>query len=633
MTILRATNLTKAFGSETVFANLRFELNRGDRIGLIGANGAGKSTLMRCLLGLEELDDGRVNIAEGATVGYVEQDADYEGGTLISLLASAWEDVINLQAELAVLEQAVAKECDGAAQQNLMNRYGQVREKFERGGGYEYESLIRRVASGLGFTADDLERPVSAFSGGQKTRISLAKALARKPDFLFLDEPTNHLDIAMVEWLEEYLAAYPGGLLIISHDRYFLDRVATGIMELEAHQLTEYKGNYSRYLVQKSERVAAQTAAYEKQQEYITKTEAYIDRFRAGIKSKQARGRQSQLNRLERLAAPVRQDSLAFAFADAEECAERVAELDKVAFSYGDRQVFAGLSLLVRRGEGVALIGPNGAGKTTLLKLLTGDLTAQSGRVKLGSRVKIGYFSQEHENLTCDKSVLAEIMFTFGLGEERARTLLGSFLFTGDDVFKTIACLSGGEKARLALLKLMMTGANFLILDEPTNHLDIPAKEAVEEAILAFPGTFLTVSHDRYFLDKVTDRVVELAGGQLTTYVGNYSYYREKKLTAKAAEQAKPAAAPVRTEETAAANDAAGSGRQSQKQRKVDNSRLAEKLELAITELEIMVKVYERQLNDPASHADLEASKALAAEYEQTKGKLAELYEQWMEIM
>jgi ATP-binding cassette subfamily F protein 3 len=624
MGILRATDLTKSFGIETVFSGISFELRRGDKLGLIGANGAGKSTLMRCMLGLEAVDSGRVGIPEGETIGYVEQDASLEQGTLYDELSAAWQDVMQWQRDMARLEKEIAQEKDHERQQVLIKQYGRITEKFERGGGYEYENIIRRVASGLGFTGGDLDRPISAFSGGQKTRISLAKALARRPDFLFLDEPTNHLDISMVEWLEEYLKDYSGGVLIISHDRYFLDQVATGILELEQHRIDEYRGNYTRYLVQKAERVASHTAAYEKQQEYIAKTEAYIDRFRAGIKSKQARGRQSQLSRLERLAAPVQADTLTFSFAALSECADRVAELEKVTAGYGDTTVFANLSLLIRKAEGVALIGPNGAGKTTLLKLLTGDLAPKAGKVKLGSRVKVGYFAQEHENLNSANRMLDEIMADFGLGEERARTLLGSFLFSGDDVYKVIGALSGGEKARLALLKLMMTGANFLILDEPTNHLDIPAKEAVEEAILAFPGTFLTVSHDRYFLDKVADRVIELSEGNLADYVGNYSYYRDKKA-------ANPVKAPAKAEKPAAKaaeNMSAGTA----KPRKVDNTRLIEKLELEITELEIMVKVAERQLNDPASHADLEASRALAEEYAATKEKLSSKYDKWLEL-
>ena len=634
MSTIKAINLSKSFGIETVFTDVNIILERGDKIGLIGANGAGKSTFMRCLLGLEENDGGRVVLTPNTSISYVEQDMVFGDQTFYELLRSAWSDIIALQAELSALEQAIAVEKNAAQREKLMSGYGQARERFERGGGYEYENLIRRVAIGLGFEEMDWDRPLSSFSGGQKTRINLAKALARQPDFLFLDEPTNHLDIAMVEWLEEYLAAYSGGLLLISHDRYFLDKVATGIAELENHRLHLYRGNYTRYLRQKTERVAAQTAAYEKQQEYIRETEEYIDRYRAGIKSKQARGRQSQLNRLERIAAPVHRQTMSVTLkAGATEYAERVAEMEKISAAYGDKAVFSNLSLLLRRGERVALVGPNGAGKTTLLKLITGALSPRSGRIKLGNRVQLGYFAQEHETLSGSRRVLDEITHEFMLAEEQARTLLGSFLFIGDDVFKTVDCLSGGEKARLALLKLVMTGANFLILDEPTNHLDIPSREAVEEAIMGYDGTFLAVSHDRYFLDKVAERVLELSNGKITDYAGNYSYYREKKKDAPKASPPKKsvtdtASASVPETPPAAKEEAHATP----PKKSFATQKQMEKLELAITEQEIMLKVYEQQLNDPATHADPERSHQVTEEYEAAKEKLATIYEQWMEL-
>ena len=382
----------------------------------------------------------------------------------------------------------------------------------------------------MGFNEVDLARPVSAFSGGQKTRIALVRALIRQPDFLFLDEPTNHLDIAMVEWLEEFLISYPGGVLLISHDRYFLDKVAGRMFEMENSKLTAYNGGYSEYVIQKTERLAALEASFEKQQVYIAKTQAYIERFRAGIKSKQARGRQSQLNRLERIEAPAMVATLQFAFPDVSDCAERVAEGEALTACYGERTVFQKLSFLIRRGERVALVGPNGAGKSTLLKVLTGDVSLVKGRVKLGSRVRIGYFDQEHKGLNLSQTVLDEVVNEFGFSPERARSVLGAFLFSGDDVFRPIRNLSGGEKARLSLLKLLLSGANFLVLDEPTNHLDIPSREAVEDALLAYPGTVLAVSHDRYFLDKVADRVLAFEAEVLVDCPGNYSYYRERQV-------------------------------------------------------------------------------------------------------
>jgi len=624
MGILRVEGLSKAFGIETLFAGVSFQVRGGDKVGLIGANGTGKTTLMRCLLGFEQADEGQVIIPAGETVGYVEQEAALGNGTLYQELSSAFGDVLGWQAEMRRLEQAIAAEQDEDKLTGMMKTYSGVVEKFERAGGYDYENTIRRVAFGLGFTAEDLSRSVSNLSGGQKTRVCLARALIRQPDYLFLDEPTNHLDIGMVEWLEDFLTGYPGGVLIISHDRFFLDRVANRIMELENNTLAAYSGNYSEYLRQKAEKMAALESAYEKQQARIAKTEEFIRRYKAGVKSKQARGREKQLKRMERIVLPPENARFNyFAFNPPSECAERVAELEDVTAAYGSRVIFEKLSLLVRRADGVALVGPNGAGKTTLLKLLTGDLAPVAGKVKLGSRVRIGYFSQQHEGLNLDNRLLDEIMQEYGLSEERSRHYLGAFLFSGDDVYQLIGDLSGGEKSRLAFLKLMLTGANFLILDEPTNHLDIPAKEAVEEAIMSYPGTFITVSHDRYFLDKVANCVVELTDGTLTEYAGNYSYYREKKL---AEQKTTVALSQPAADETATAKK--GKPRQ---QRPQDKERQAKKLEAEIAGLEAEIAAVEYQLNDPASHADPAASQALADEYTRLQDELNRKYEEWME--
>ncbi|MDR3560108.1 MAG: ABC-F family ATP-binding cassette domain-containing protein [Negativicutes bacterium] len=620
MGVIRVEGLAKAFGMEQIFFDVNFDLARGEKVGLIGANGTGKTTLLRSLLGQVPADTGRVSLPPGETIGYVEQGSDLSGGTLGEELRLAYQDVIACQDTMRLLETAIANEKNTVSQAALMKEYAGAIERFEQGGGYAYETMIRRVVSGLGFSDGDLSRGVATFSGGQKTRIILAKALVRRPDFLFLDEPTNHLDIAMVEWLEDFLRDYTGGVLVISHDRYFLDQVVGRVLELEGGALTGYRGNYSRFLEQKAERLASQERAYEKQQAYIAKTEAYIDRYRAGIKSKQARGRESQLSRLERLEAPEKSDTLNLAFPMQEGCAERVAELLQVTASYGSKVIFANGSLLIRRGEGVALVGPNGAGKTTLLKLLAGELQPKAGWVKMGNRVKVGYFAQEHEGLNPRRQVLDEVMADTGLGEERARNYLGAFLFSGDDVFKLVGDLSGGEKSRLALLKLMLGGANFLVLDEPTNHLDIAAKEAIEEAILSFPGTFLVVSHDRYLLEKVADRVVELADGRLTEYGGNYGFYRAKKTA-----QLKALQAEMSTVRVAKPVKAVESRRKAQ-----DQTKLIKKLEEEIFGLEAQLTVAEIKLNDPDSHADPAASRRLAEEYAEIQAALAAKYDEWV---
>ncbi|MBQ1460526.1 MAG: ABC-F family ATP-binding cassette domain-containing protein [Selenomonas sp.] len=653
MGILKVMNLAKSFGIDELFKDVNFEVRGSDKVGLVGANGAGKTTLMRIILGEEEADSGTVQLDAAESIGYVEQQADFGEGTLYDEFLRAFADIIELAQRKRQLEKEIAQSADEA----LLDTYGKVVERFEQLNGYEFESRIKRVAYGLGFSDDDLQKDVQHFSGGQKTRICLAKALLREPDFLFLDEPTNHLDIAMIEWLEGFLRTYRGGVLIISHDRYFLDKVATRIVELDNHTAVTYEGNYTYFMRVKTARREALKSAYEKQQEQIKKTEEYIRKYKAGIKSKQARGRQSQLNRLERIVLPPEAAAFNyFAFHKPPECAQRVAELEEVGFSYGAEPVFKDVSLLIRNGDGVALVGPNGAGKTTLLKILVGELEAGQGRIKIGSRVKIGYFSQQHEGLHMDMTVLDEIMYTYGVDEEQARRYLGAFLFHGDEVLRKIGDLSGGEQSRVAFLKLMLTGANFLVLDEPTNHLDIPAREAVEEALMAYPGTFLTVSHDRYFLAKVANCTLELENGGLTEYNGGYEYYLLKKtaqLEAEAEErQAAEAAAKLKAqrEKEKRAKEAKKAGRQIEHtaeeqarqaakeraeagkiQSMSDSKRqeLIQRAEAEIAMAEAELKGLEYQMNQPEIQADPVESQRIAEAYAAKEQEIEERYAKW----
>ena len=649
MGTIKVAGLSKAYGIDELFNDVSFEIKRGDRVGFVGANGAGKSTLMRCVLGMEEYDKGAISRDSADTIGYVEQQADLEiSGTLYDELKSAFSDVTALEAAKETLEAELAGDHD----EEKLAQYGRIVERFEHMGGYDFESNIRRAAFGLGFSEEDLQRPVEHFSGGQRTRVGLAKALLREPDFLFLDEPTNHLDIEMIEWLEGFLQGYTGGVLIISHDRFFLDKVTNRIFELENKQLTAYDGNYSHYMKVREQRRAAQMSAYEKQQEYIKKTEEYIRRYKAGIKSKQARGRQSQLNRLERIIKPA--DTAAFnyfAFNPPAECAQRVAELEDISYRFPDRTLFEHVDLLIRKGDGVAIVGPNGAGKTTLLRLLVGELESPTGRLKIGSRVKIGYFSQQHEGLHMERSLLDEMLYEYGLDEEQARRYLGAFLFRGDEVLRQIGELSGGEQSRLAFLKLMLTGANFLILDEPTNHLDIPAKEAVEEALSTFPGTYITVSHDRYFLDKVANCVLELSNGKLTEYDGNYSYYREKKdeelkEAAKIAEtglqheyigkkNATKALPVTATKEKHDEDQRENVARRGAIKSMSDDKRaqLVHRAEAQIATIEMDLKNLELTMNSPQIQADPVQSMEIAQEYEAKTRELDEWYEKWEQLV
>ena len=625
---IRMIGLGKSFGVRQVFSNVSFEIKEGDRIALVGPNGAGKSTLLKCILGIEELDEGQVVMSPVASIGYLQQDVNLGDASLAEEIETAWEDVHALENKLqeltTYLETHEASESD-------LQRLDYLQNRLEWLGGYDYEQKTKRIVYGLGFTDEDLYKPANAFSGGQKTRINLAKALVRRPDFLFLDEPTNHLDMEMLEWLEGYLSSYRGGILIVSHDRYFMDRIVTGVVELDHHKATTYRGNYSRYVAQREERLKADTIAYEKQQEYIKKTEEYIDKYRAGIKSKMARGRQSQLNRLERLEAPETSHSLDFKFPPAAMSADKVLVLDHVSIGYKtDVPIIDDVSMVVRRGESVALIGPNGAGKSTMVKAIVGELFPTDGHIDIGNRVQVGYFSQEHEELHDRWQVVDEIINNYNFTEEKARNVLGSFLFKGDDVFKLVGDLSGGERARLALLKLFLQGDNFLILDEPTNHLDVPTREIVERALQQFGGTCFIISHDRYFLDQVSTRTLVLENKGITEYLGNYSYYKEK-----LKEQNDIAALTEHVEEVP--KDKAKTETKvvslNDESKPKPNTYMVEKqlaeVEEEIARLEATMKMYEVQLANPVVQQDLEEMANISKQLSDTESSLQVLYEKW----
>ena len=627
---IRMIGLGKSFGVRQVFSNVSFEIKEGDRIALVGPNGAGKSTLLKCILGMEELDEGQVVMSPVASIGYLQQDVNLGDASLAEEIETAWEDVHALENKLqeltTYLETHEASESD-------LQRLDYLQNRLEWLGGYDYEQKTKRIVYGLGFTDEDLYKSANAFSGGQKTRINLAKALVRSPDFLFLDEPTNHLDMEMLEWLEGYLSSYRGGILIVSHDRYFMDRIVTGVVELDHHKATTYRGNYSRYVAQREERLKADTIAYEKQQEYIKKTEEYIDKYRAGIKSKMARGRQSQLNRLERLEAPETSHSLDFKFPPAAMSADKVLILDHVSIGYKtDDPIIDDVSVVVRRGESVALIGPNGAGKSTMVKAIVGELFPIEGHIDIGNRVQVGYFSQEHEELHDRWQVVDEIINNYNFTEEKARNVLGSFLFKGDDVFKLVGDLSGGERARLALLKLFLQGDNFLILDEPTNHLDVPTREIVERALQQFGGTCFIISHDRYFLDQVSTRTLVLENKGLTEYLGNYSYYKEK------LKEQQDIAALTEVVEEVAKEDAKSEAKTispspSGEPEKKINTYMVEKqlaeVEEEIARLEATMKMYEVQLANPVVQQDLEEMENISKQLSETESNLQKLYEKW----
>ncbi len=633
--------VAKAFGINEIFKNVSFMVDKGEHLGLVGVNGSGKTTLLRCLLNPEYVDSGVIKFEPGISVGYVQQGFTDIAGTIWEFMMNSCPEVLNLRDKLQQLEEASA-DLDGDALEETLEEYARVTKRYEHIDGYNLEARIKRVLIGLGYKEDWWEKDATTLSGGQKTRLMLAAALVRNPDFMILDEPTNHLDIVMTQWLEGYLREFRGGLIVVSHDRAFLDNVATRILEMEGGKLQSFKGNYTKYLEQKAIQTQTLEAAYAAQQDYIARTEAYIRRFKAGIKSKMARGRQSQLDRLERIDAPVYNEEFELRLPPAAECADRVLIMEDLTIGYGDNVLAKGINLTLRRGEKVALLGANGTGKTTLLKTILGEVDPLKGRAKIGNRVQIGYFSQTYERLNPKQTLLENFVIEYGFTEEHTRSMLGGMLFHGDDVFKEIGTLSGGQKARLVLLKLVLDGANCLVLDEPTNHLDIMARETVEAALTAFDGTVLVVSHDRYFVNEIADRIWEIEDLEVKDYKGNYEFYQEErkkqaellaereaeleKQRVYAEQQAKKNSVQVIPEKVEAKN----------KQRRYspdEAKKLLPKVELSIREQEAMMKLLEMKMADPANHADPAQSAAMAAEHDEYEAKIMELMEKWEQLM
>ena len=633
--------VAKAFGINEIFKNVSFMVDKGEHLGLVGVNGSGKTTLLRCLLNPEYVDSGVIKFEPGISVGYVQQGFTDIVGTIWEFMMNSCPEVLNLRDKLQQLEEASA-DLDGEALEETLEEYARVTKRYEHIDGYNLEARIKRVLIGLGYKEDWWKKDATILSGGQKTRLMLAAALVRNPDFMILDEPTNHLDIVMTQWLEGYLREFRGGLIVVSHDRAFLDNVATRILEMEGGKLQSFKGNYTKYLEQKAIQTQTLEAAYAAQQDYIARTEAYIRRFKAGIKSKMARGRQSQLDRLERIDAPVYNEEFELRLPPAAECADRVLIMEDLTIGYGDNVLAKGINLTLRRGEKAALLGANGTGKTTLLKTILGEVDPLKGRAKIGNRVQIGYFSQTYERLNPKQTLLENFVIEYGFTEEHTRSMLGGMLFHGDDVFKEIGTLSGGQKARLVLLKLVLDGANCLVLDEPTNHLDIMARETVEAALTAFDGTVLVVSHDRYFVNEIADRIWEIEDLEVKDYKGNYEFYQEErkkqaellaereaeleKQRVYAEQQAKKNSVQVIPEKVEAKN----------KQRRYspdEAKKLLPKVELSIREQEAMMKLLEMKMADPANHADPAQSAAMAAEHDEYEAKIMELMEKWEQLM
>lgn len=603
-----------------------FYIQEGEKVGLVGPNGTGKSTLFRCITGEETFDTGNLSMSARHTMGYMEQMPAFAPGfTLLDAVLEMFQDIFAMRDQMRDLEHEMGSK-DGEALEQLLEVYGQLTHSYEDLGGFSCESRAKGIIKGLGFKEEDFNREIACFSGGEKTRASLARLLVREPDLLLLDEPTNHLDLDALDWLENFLRNYRGAVLVISHDRYFLDQVTTRTLELNHHQLKSYNGNYSRYIDLKTEQEMAQMRAYEKQQEEIARTEEYIRKYKAGIKSKQARGREKQLSRVERLDAVQKNKSMLLNMHDVSGSGEVVLEIRDLAMSYPDKVLFQDFTDTIYKGEKVGLIGGNGVGKSTILKIIMGQLKATAGTVKIGSRVKLAYYDQEYRQLNLDNKIIDEIVYQYDVTLNEARDLLAQVLFFGEDVEKRIGDLSGGEKARVALLKIILEEPNLLIMDEPTNHLDISSKEIVESFLLDFPGTVFMVSHDRYLLDAICSRTIVLENHKLVSYLGNYSYYKQK-----SAELERIA------REKQEALEAQKNRKNNSKQAVSDKPKVnKQKVRKEIEDLEDQIQQKESRsaelstlLADAATYQEETLSKQLVREYKELEEIIPLLYEKW----
>lgn len=633
--ILACQNIHKAFGENLILENASFHIEEREKAALIGNNGAGKTTLLRLIIRELPTDSGEVILAKDKTLGYLAQYQEVATDlTVYDELLTTKQYILDLEDQIRQLERHM-KHATGSELESMMDTYTRLTHSFELENGYAYRSEITGVLKGLGFEEADFQKQVTTLSGGQKTRVALGKLLLSQPDILLLDEPTNHLDMDSIRWLETYLLNYPGAVLIVSHDRYFLDRVVTKVVEIENAQIRTYMGNYSDYSEKKAQIRDAQYKAYLNQQQEIRHQKAVIAKLRSFNREKsirRAESREKMLDKIQVLDKPVmEQERMRIQLEPRTISGNDVLAVEGLTKSFPGQKLFSELSFEIKRGERVALIGSNGTGKTTILKIINGLVSADAGKINLGSKVQIGYYDQEHHVLHSEKSIFQEISDTYPtLTETQIRNMLAAFLFTGDDVFKPISSLSGGEKGRVSLAKLMLSEANFLILDEPTNHLDIASKEILEEALNSYTGTVFCVSHDRYFINQTATRILDLTNQSLVNYIGNYDYYLEKQ------EELTQKYAPAFTQQTATKEISQTKLSWQQKkeeqarQRKLENE--LKKTEQRIEELETRDQEIDETLALPEVCTNVAECLKLSKEKEKIAQELEILYERWEEL-
>lgn len=637
MIVLSCNNLNKSFGIDTILENISFTVNEGDKVGIIGVNGTGKTTLFKVLSGIYGYDSGDIYLGKGVEIGYLEQNTNFQSEkTIYEEVLEVFSDLMDMENYIRDLEIKIAEEGSNPNSKildKLMNEYSQKLELFSELNGYGYKSEVKGILKGLGFSDSDMETPINILSGGEKTRVLLSKLLLKNPSLLLLDEPTNHLDSDAIEWLEVFLKQYKGTVIIISHDRYFLDQVVNRVFEIHNKRLKTYNGNYSKFIELSKVEKELEVKKYEDQQKEIKKQEESIDRLKAYGREKhlkRARSKEKMLDKVDVLDKPdVFRKKASIQFSPSVSSGNDVLQVEDLSMGYGERILFKDINFNIYRGEKVALIGANGIGKSTLFKIIMNEIMPLTGTAKLGANVHVDYFHQEQKTLNLDNTIIDEIWNDHpSLNQTTLRNMLGSFLFEDEEVFKKISTLSGGERARVAILKLILSNSNFLLLDEPTNHLDIDSKEVLEEALLNYTGTLFTISHDRYFLNTVVDKILVLDSDGITEYLGNYNYYMDKKKQTLEMNS-------IETTEEKTKTQLKDEKRKEREQRELEKKARVKRqnIEKEIEEIELEIEKLNVLMCQEEIYSNPEKSKEVSQNKSSLEDRLNNLYEEWEQLM